>query len=178
MNAQSLYWWHLETEIQFRGRQWAHESCLGVVQSIFDILKIYYTKPNDPMNSIHRSEVKRVKRTLRLRTNQWSWVLNKISRIGPLNNVCGMLPGPHWLRILPRFFFFFFFFFLLLFLHSFFHLYSVLVVVVLYSFAIPKPRSEVVAARDKSSTRRGVSDTTNVSVVTWKFIKRSKKNPD
>ena len=64
------------------------------------------------------------------------------------------------------FFFFFFFFFLLLFLHSFFHLYSVLVVVVLYSFAIPKPRSEVVAARDKSSTRRGVGDTTNVSVVT------------
>ena len=61
---------------------------------------------------------------------------------------------------------FFFFFFLLLFLHSFFHLYSVFVVVVLYSFAIPKPRSEVVAARDKSSTRRGVCDTTNVSVVT------------
>ena len=122
MNAQSLYWWHLETEIQFRGRQWAHESCLGVVQSIFDILKIYYTKPNDPMNSIHRSEVKRVKRTLRLRTNQWSWVLNKISRIGPLNNVCGMLPGPHWLRILPRFFFFFFFLFSFAFFALFFPL--------------------------------------------------------
>ena len=30
--------------------------------------------------------------------------------IGPLNNVCGMLPGPHWLPILPRFFLFFFLF--------------------------------------------------------------------
>ena len=34
-----------------------------MVQSIFDILKIHYTKPNDPMNSIHRSEVKHVERT-------------------------------------------------------------------------------------------------------------------
>ena len=46
---------------------------------------------------------------------------------------------------------------------------------VLNSLAIPKPRSEVITARNKSSSRGGVGDTANVIVVTWREKKRQRR---